>query len=219
MKTTRDQISHHGFWIALASLTTATAAGLSTAEASAHNHKFELNVDTSGHLSVAQLRHAHQSAEEEFVNRDGLTEAATTPPIDKLAAALLNFLAQSHELICDMPLSPSQITVTFEVVQVQWSKKVLCQEQTRQILQQTLEHSGGDTRAPNITLRLPKNFLDLSGFKDQFDRQTRLQAFQTFSADLVTFFCRLPVRPDDLSLKVLAAKVKWDISQACKQAL
>lgn len=218
MKANKHQFNHRRLRIALAGAAAATVAGFSAAQADEHTQKFVLNVSEVGHLSAAELS-PPEGTPEETAEGSGFREFAATTPLDKLAAALLKFLARSHELICDIPLSPSQVAFTFEVVQVQWSKKVLCQAQARQALRQALEESDGNTGAPVVTFNFPKNLLDLSKFKDQFDRQKQMEAFQNFSAELVTFFCRLPVRPDELSLKVLPAKVEWDISEACKQAL
>jgi hypothetical protein len=178
--------------------------------------RFELAVDANGHLSAREIAPKTDPGKEGLTNLDDFTGMAAQPPLDKLAAALLRFVARSHELICDIPVSPSTVAFTFEVVQIQWSKKVLCQPHARLVLQQALEDSRDESGTPGISFNFPKNLLNFSKFEDQFDRQKQLEAFQKFSSELVSFFCRMPVRPDELSLKVLPAKVEWDISNACK---
>lgn len=179
------------------------------------SHKLEVVVNDDGHLSVKEKSHKHTLGYQGLSSPLGFDTLAAQSSLEKLSTALMRLVARSTEFICDLPVSPSNVTLSIEVIQIQWSKKELCKPQSRHALAQTIADDE-ESSDPQVTFKLPKNLLSFGNIKDYFDRQKQIEAFQNFSSELLSFFCKMPVRPDEVSLKAVPAKVEWDISDACK---
>ena len=133
--------------------------------------------------------------------------------LEDFTDSLLKLLQQSHETICESPLSPNKVSLTIEIVEVEWTKRQFCRSLSR--IRPQIEN-GSEKFTQDVSFRVDSSFLNLNKIRDLRKRKAKGKQLTQFGSEIVEFFCSFPLRPVDVQLKVVPMKIEWSMESACR---
>ena len=160
-----------------------------------------------------------QGVAEENIDGDSGIEARWANegrPFEKFTGAFMNFLDRARAAACAFPGLPSKVGFSLGIAQIKWTEKVFCANLP--LDPNRLAAVSTRTALPRIEFAVPRSLHGVEEIADPVLRHARMEARGKFAEGVVNFFCKLPLRPEEIIVKIPpAVQLEWSVSLACQK--